>query len=239
MTTTSHPTIAAAFVAAQAQTTHVVKQKSGQAQGATYKYADLSDVIEMVRPILFAHGLAFQSINAPHPEGAIVRTRLVHDSGETMESEGTFIPACDIIKRDGTVVPRGPQQYGIAYTYARRYDLLAMLGIAADDNDGATEMQAHAARVAAANVERVDERQCGILVAIGSAASPTTAVTKLQARYSEVTADDFDETLRVGLDQLVKLKRINAEQADAIRAEVAAGTAAELVAAMIPATVTA
>lgn len=185
-----HANIAAAFVAAQAQMTHVVKKKTGQAQGATYRYAELSDVIEMARPILHAHGLAFQSINSPAADGVIVRTRLIHESGETMESDGTFVPLNDIRKKDGSVIPAGAQQAGSAYTYSRRYDLIAMLGIAADDDDGAAAMQAQAAKVEraahAAAAPKLDDAQVASITAIMRAAGHTPNLAgKLAEDYEQ------------------------------------------------------
>lgn len=201
--------IAAAFVAAQSQITHVVKRKTGQAAGATYRYAELSDVIEMVRPILHAHGLAFQSINSPHPDGALVRTRLIHESGETMESDGTFIPISDVRKRDGSVIPAGAQQAGSAYTYSRRYDLIAMLGIAADDDDGAAAMQAQAAKVERAkqlaNQPQVTSEQAAILTLIARAARPDR-----DPNLTGKLAADYEQHVRAFVAFAVKEKAIPA-----------------------------
>lgn len=227
---TDHANIAAAFVSAQAKITHVVKQKTGQAAGATYRYAELSDVLEMVRPILHADGLAFQSINSPHPDGAVVRTRLIHESGETMESDGTFVPVNDIQKRDGSVVKAGAQQSGSAYTYARRYDLIAMLGIAADDDDGAAAMQAQAAKIQkaqhAADAPKLNDtqRECLELVA--------AATGHAGKDRSDLLAEDYPKIAKALIQYAVKQGVVDVSDAPALEAVVlacdAAGVTGEL-----------
>lgn len=208
--------IAAAFVSAQSKITHVVKNKTGQAQGATYRYAELSDVLEMVRPILHLNGLAFQSINCPHPDGVVVRTRLIHVSGETMESDGTFVPVGDIQKRDGTVVKAGAQQQGSAYTYARRYDLIAMLGIAADDDDGAAAMQAQAAKIEkaqkAANAPKLDTAQLACLEEISA------AIGHPGKDRSGLLAEDYPKHVQTAVKYAVKEGAITAADAPDVEA---------------------
>lgn len=85
------------------------------------KFADLASVREAVLPSLTANGIAVvQTLDA----GAVL-TRLLHTSGQWIES------ACPI--------PSAPdmQKMGSAITYARRYSLSAICGIAADEDDDA------------------------------------------------------------------------------------------------------
>lgn len=88
-------------------------------------YADLSSGINAIREALTTNGIAF--IQATRLEGEIlfVDTRLAHASGQWVESE---FPACRF--------PAKPQEVGSAITYARRYALFALVGIAGDDDDG-------------------------------------------------------------------------------------------------------
>jgi hypothetical protein len=88
------------------------------------KYADLGAIWDACRASLHKHGLAV--IQAPEPSdiGILLRTVLMHKSGEWID--GTLlIPAS---KQD-------PQGYGSAMSYARRYALASMVGIVADDDD--------------------------------------------------------------------------------------------------------
>lgn len=86
------------------------------------KYADLATIIKETRPLLSKHGLALvQGCN-----GNILTTRLIHKSGQWMESNLELS------------VPKwiDPQKVGAAITYARRYEQAAMLNIAQTDDDG-------------------------------------------------------------------------------------------------------
>lgn len=122
--------LAGALVAAQAEFGSInrshkatVPTKSGGSY--SYSYADLADVMAMIRPVLAAHGLGVVQ-DVTTLDGAVaVTTRLVHVSGETM----LFGPVC--MNRGGTA-----QELGSAITYARRYGLTAALGIVTDDDDG-------------------------------------------------------------------------------------------------------
>jgi hypothetical protein len=90
------------------------------------KYADLAGVWESVRPLLAANELAF--IQLPTTDGAKVSVTgmLLHSSGESIESTIT-----------GNAKDAMPQSIGSCITYLRRYQMSAMLGIAAEDDDGA------------------------------------------------------------------------------------------------------
>ena len=87
------------------------------------KYADLEAVMEACSEALEKNGLAiWQSVAE---EGDRLITRLYHTSGQWMEGYTPLI----IAKND-------MQGLGSAYTYARRYGLMAMMGIAPEDDDG-------------------------------------------------------------------------------------------------------
>lgn len=90
------------------------------------KFADLASVRDAVLPALAANGIAVvQTFDASAEGHHFVLTRLVHVSGQWIESE------CPI--------PNGGdmQKMGSAITYARRYSLSAICGIAADEDDDA------------------------------------------------------------------------------------------------------
>jgi hypothetical protein len=88
-----------------------------------YRYSDLADLIAAVRGPLAENELAFVHCLTPVEGGTMVRAILAHSSGETLESEYSL--------------PRyqRPQEFGSALTYARRYTLSGLLGVAADDDD--------------------------------------------------------------------------------------------------------
>lgn len=104
------------------------------------KYAPLETVINTVKPILAKHGLSFIQSTGSEGESIIVTTMLIHESGEYLESSPLILPAHQARKGGGKEF--NAQGAGSAITYARRYSLSAMLGIASesdDDGNGASQ----------------------------------------------------------------------------------------------------
>ena len=85
------------------------------------KYADLAAIFDAARKPLSANGLAIvQTIG-----DGVLHTRLLHTSGQWIASEHPL------------PMTGRPQEIGSALTYARRYSLSALIGIAADEDDDA------------------------------------------------------------------------------------------------------
>ena len=121
----------AALSAAQATFTFAAKDSTAAMGNAgKRKYADLQSVLEAVREGLTANGLAIIQAPMPADNGIKLRTTLAHKSGQWMASE-----LCLPQDKMG-----GVQGMGSALTYARRYALAAMVGIAQDDDDGEAAM---------------------------------------------------------------------------------------------------
>ena len=97
--------------------------------GKPYKYASLSAVVAVVRPALAKHGLGVIQLLGNDGTDLLVTTRLVHLSGETVES--TQRAPC----------PSKPQDRGGVITYLRRYGLNALLCLAAEEDDDAGAAQ--------------------------------------------------------------------------------------------------
>lgn len=91
------------------------------------KYADLASVVDAAKPALAKHGLAvIQSTQVfPDNDKTVLITQLCHSSGQWIRSWYPINP----VKND-------PQGMGSAHTYARRYSYSAIVGIAAEDDDG-------------------------------------------------------------------------------------------------------
>lgn len=90
-------------------------------------YADLASVWDACREQLSANGLCVIQLatTASAPNRIALETILAHSSGEWIGSHLEMQP----LKTD-------PQAFGSAITYARRYGLQAIVGIAAEDDDG-------------------------------------------------------------------------------------------------------
>jgi len=115
--------IAAAVIAAQGEMGSA--KKTADNPFYKTKYADLAGVVETARPVLTRHGLGVVQSADCDGELAVVETLLVHTSGEWLKSRTVLKPT----KAD-------PQGMGSAVTYARRYAYMAIIGMAAEDDDG-------------------------------------------------------------------------------------------------------
>lgn len=120
------PNLAAALAAAQGE----IKNPAKSAENPHFKskYANLVEGLIAIKGPLAAHGIAVVQSTRMQDDLLILTTRLIHDSGEFVESEW---PVADFRKLN-------PQQMGSALTYARRYSLFSIVGIsgADDDDDG-------------------------------------------------------------------------------------------------------
>lgn len=135
----------------QAKLPAVSKGGTAQIQSSkgsySYRYADLADVSQKVLPLLGAVGLAFTSRPTLDAGQLVLAYSLVHSSGERL---------------DGIYPLAGggnPQAIGSAITYARRYCLCAVTGVAPDDDDDdaqAASPTGHAAQAADAQADGSD-----------------------------------------------------------------------------------
>jgi hypothetical protein len=124
-------TLASALAEVQAKLPEIRKGETATVQTKTggsykYSYADLADVSQVILPLLGQHGLSWITRPTMLDGRFVLVYELLHSSGETRVGE---YPLPD----RGT-----PQEIGSAITYARRYALCAVTGVApaADDDDG-------------------------------------------------------------------------------------------------------
>jgi len=127
------PELNAALAAAQGEFPAITKSKEVTVKTKTggnysYSYAPLDAIFHVCRPILARNGLALTQLL----EDGAIRTELRHASGGVIGSSFP-LPA----------QPSNAQELGSLLTYLRRYAIVAMLGIAAeDDDDGAQATEA-------------------------------------------------------------------------------------------------
>lgn len=113
--------LALALSVAQGQIENATKN----AESHHNKYANLAAVWDACRTPLSQNKLSV--VQLPETTGQVVKvtTILMHESGQWIQSTLTMI-----CKKDG------PQDIGSCISYARRYSLSAILGIASEDDDG-------------------------------------------------------------------------------------------------------
>ncbi len=124
MADTTTPTLYDALLAFQADAPTLQKDKINPAFRS--KYLSLDSLMEQVLPALNAHGLIWTTLPGRDDDGAgVLRYELIHAaSGDRLGGTMPLLAA----KPD-------PQGQGSAITYARRYSLMAVLGLVADEDD--------------------------------------------------------------------------------------------------------
>ncbi len=128
--------IAAALAKAQGSMSQPSKNRTVKVQtktggSYTFDYATFDEILRAVQKPLAENGIAF--IQAPRiaENGKVeIITRLIHQSGQWIES---ILPVI--------VTESGNQAMGSALTYAKRYALTAMLGVAAEEDDDGNAAQ--------------------------------------------------------------------------------------------------
>ena len=132
--------IAAALAKAQAELANpekslvaTIRASNPREIDQTFRYAALSSGLDIVRKALGGHEIATVQTTAIDEKAGLIRltTTLAHASGEWLSSEW---PVCAISE---TVAPR---RMGAALTYARRYALFALVGIAGEDDLDAPDL---------------------------------------------------------------------------------------------------
>jgi hypothetical protein len=119
--------LAEALCKAQSQMGGAVKDSANPFFKSSY--ADLTSVIKAIKQPFSDNGLSYTQFPV-HSEGGVgVSTRLMHVSGQWVESEFVL----PIVKQD-------PQAAGSAITYARRYALQSIAGIPTADDDAESSM---------------------------------------------------------------------------------------------------
>ncbi len=101
----------------------------------TFRYAPLSSGLDIVRKILGQHQIAtVQTTSVDQAAGTVnLTTMLAHSSGEWIASDW---PVCAISETTTT------HRMGAALTYARRYALFTLVGIAGEDDIDAPDLKA-------------------------------------------------------------------------------------------------
>jgi hypothetical protein len=99
----------------------------------TFRYAPLSSGLDIVRKTLGKHEIAFlQTTAIDQPTRSVaLTTMLTHASGEWIASEWPVCPVSDMA---------APHRMGAALTYARRYALFTLVGIAGEDDLDAPDL---------------------------------------------------------------------------------------------------
>ena len=115
--------------------TATIKMDRGGDSERTFHYAPLSSGLDIVRKTLGGHEIAtIQTTGVDQGTGTInLTTVLAHASGEWIASDWPVCEVADIVT---------PHRMGAALTYARRYALFTLVGIAGEDDVDAPDLSA-------------------------------------------------------------------------------------------------
>jgi hypothetical protein len=139
----SSPSIAAlatALAKAQIELTNpekslagTIEPQRGEGGARQFRYAPLSSGLEIVRKTLGQHEIATVQTTAIDQTAGIVNltTVLAHSSGEWIASDWPVCPIAETAR---------PHRMGAALTYARRYALFTLVGIAGEDDLDAPDL---------------------------------------------------------------------------------------------------
>jgi hypothetical protein len=99
----------------------------------SFRYAPLSSGLDLVRKCLGQHEIATVQTTAIDQDHGLIRltTTLVHASGEWVSSDWPVCPVSETA---------APHRLGAALTYARRYALFTLVGIAGEDDLDAPDL---------------------------------------------------------------------------------------------------
>ena len=136
--------LATALAAVQGELTNPAKTKINPHFKSGY--VDLADGLDTIRKVLAKNGMSFIQGTTVHEGVIVLNTRIMHKSGQWIESE---YPVSGFSK---------PQEMGSAMTYARRYSLFAMVGVAGEDDDDGNAAQESSASSQPATVKKQPAR---------------------------------------------------------------------------------
>jgi ERF superfamily len=198
-------TIAAALAKAQAELTNpdksliaTIRSPFPREGDRIFRYAPLSSGLDIVRKSLGKHEIATIQATAIDKDAGLLRltTVLAHSSGEWISSEWPVCPMTDIASA---------QRMGAALTYARRYALFTLVGIAGEDDLDAPDLGATSKTEVAAPPRSDQRSQPTGTEAIAEGARDDAKVTK-RSTGSGLTSDQSAILRKRLLGQLVAIR---------------------------------
>ena len=187
----SSPSIAAlatALAKAQIELTNpeksligAIEPQRGQGGARQFRYAPLSSGLEIVRKTLGKQEIATVQTTAVDQAAGIINltTVLAHSSGEWIASDWPVCPVAETAR---------PHRMGAALTYARRYALFTLVGIAGEDDLDAPDLIGPGTQIGKPSIESKS---------VGNGGQPTNS--NRRARANKFSSPSPDSELSVTL----------------------------------------
>ena len=109
-----------------------IEDATKSTEAYNYKYADLSQILRLVRPVFAENGLSLTQFPCDGGSSVSVESMLMHSSGQWLSQKFSM----DVEASKGM---SKAQAAGVVITYMRRYALAAIAGITQEDNDAAVQ----------------------------------------------------------------------------------------------------
>src|SRR5271166_1211669 len=197
----SSPSIAAlatALAKAQIELTNpeksligAIEPQRGQGGARQFRYAPLSSGLEIVRKTLGQHEIATVQTTAVDQAAGIINltTVLAHSSGEWIASDWPVCPVAETAT---------PHRMGAALTYARRYALFTLVGIAGEDDLDAPDLIGPVAQTEKRSIESKS---------VGNGGQPTSPNRRAgRARANKFSSPSPNPELSVALSASLKVE---------------------------------
>ena len=161
----------------------------------TFRYAPLSSGLDLVRKCLGQHEIATVQATAIDRETGLIRltTTLVHASGEWVSSDWPVCPVSETA---------APHRLGAALTYARRYALFTLVGIAGEDDLDAPDLLPQVGPTVSQNAALRPQQDTGASPnlspsqAAGRPLQPRERRTRSERPGPQTLSGDASDTLR-------------------------------------------
>jgi hypothetical protein len=167
----------------------------------SFRYAPLSSGLDLVRKCLGQHEIATVQSTAIDGDSGLIRltTTLVHASGEWVSSDWPVCPVSETA---------APHRLGAALTYARRYALFTLVGIAGEDDLDAPDLLPADGTATSPDVPLGPDKEMAATL-VAAVRSPQTAERRSRSERSRpptLSPDASDQLRRRLLSEIETLK---------------------------------
>jgi hypothetical protein len=194
--------IAGALAKAQAELENPEKALTGtimspfpREEARTFRYASLASGLEIVRKCLTKHAIATVQATSIEAETGLIKltTTLLHTSGEWIASDWPVCPVAETA---------APHRMGAALTYARRYALFTLVGIAGEDDLDAPDLVVSAGPLQAPHSGLADRSTPRVSVSPSSA----PAANRIGASFASRAGDGRHKAVRLTPEASARLR---------------------------------
>jgi hypothetical protein len=173
----------------------------------TFRYAPLSSGLDLVRKCLGQHEIATVQATAIDRDSGLIKltTTLLHASGEWVSSDW---PVCPVSQT------AAPHRLGAALTYARRYALFTLVGIAGEDDlDAPDLLPASGATDSENNPEKPDQENGGLQNQLFSQAGGRSSEKRTRSERSALLTLSPEASGNLRRELVSELEQLNSSEA--------------------------